>query len=455
MEIQKLNCTDSKVEALRKINAIADAIGQGMPIGTIFQAIRTDIPEGSLRLDGTEFTTGFEGFVTNYLATGKIISKSLDEWQTEYTMTNGNVGFFGYDEATGAFKTPCIQAGTFLAQAVASGEFGSFLNSELKSHTHTQAAHTHTRGTMNITGTFGTDGQTGSAVANGQVSGAFYNGTTTNWTIAANQSAKGTQIGFDASRSWTGSTSSAQPTINATGGSDTYPKHIRYPFFVVVSNVVAEEPSQVAWDNFVGNLDGKANKSDVVSKLGDTMTGILTGISSPHPFIARSNLMDITTTPTANQFIGYDFRDKNGTRIGWYGVVNNADGSKYFQMQNLGGVDGFVFPMCNTKATTTSTASGRKVATVIRNYVNGTSWYRVWSDGWIEQGGRVTSASITNVTFLKAFSNTNYTVAVSQNGSASGSVGRFAISSYQTNSFTIHGYLGDAMLPACWYACGY
>src|SRR5574344_2415354 len=29
---------------------------------------------------------------------------------------------------------------------------------------------------------------------------------------------------------------------------------------------------------------------------------------------------------------------------------------------------------------------------VIENYVNGASWYRVWSDGWIEQGGYVTDS---------------------------------------------------------------
>src|SRR5574344_1813676 len=28
---------------------------------------------------------------------------------------------------------------------------------------------------------------------------------------------------------------------------------------------------------------------------------------------------------------------------------------------------------------------------VTENYVNGTSWYRVYSDGWIEQGGRITT----------------------------------------------------------------
>ncbi len=63
------------------------------------------------------------------------------------------------------------------------------------------------------------------------------------------------------------------------------------------------------------------------------------------------------------------------------------------------------------RATTTSSASKARPAVVVTNYVNGTSWYRVWSDGWIEQGGFVSNApnnTNTTVTFLKKFSNTNY-----------------------------------------------
>ena len=248
------------------VDEVIGDVSGSMPAGTIYQAIRTDVPVNSLRLDGQEYTSGFDNFILNYLITGKIITKSYVEWQQEYDNNGGNVGFFAYDADTGKFKVPCIQAGTFLAQAVASGEFGSFLNSSFQSHTHTQDEHAHNRGTMEISGNM-------YAAAWG-ADGAFY--TTT-------QGGNGSgdynpyDIGFQASRTWTGETSYAQPTIHATGGDDTYPKHIKYPFFVVVSNVEAESPSQVAWDNFVGNLDGKANTNlsnidstakETISRLG-------------------------------------------------------------------------------------------------------------------------------------------------------------------------------------------
>ena len=53
--------------------------------------------------------------------------------------------------------------------------------------------------------------------------------------------------------------------------------------------------------------------------------------------------------------------------------------------------------------------------TVIETYQNGNNWYRVWSDGWCEQGGQVRNApggdgTITKTDFIKPFKDTNYFV---------------------------------------------
>lgn len=53
---------------------------------------------------------------------------------------------------------------------------------------------------------------------------------------------------------------------------------------------------------------------------------------------------------------------------------------------------------------------------IVETYVNGTSWYRVYSDGWCEQGGVATGASNNTgnaVTFMKTYANTNYTLQTS------------------------------------------
>ena len=54
-------------------------------------------------------------------------------------------------------------------------------------------------------------------------------------------------------------------------------------------------------------------------------------------------------------------------------------------------------------------------AYITETYQNGSSWYRVYSDGWCEQGGIVSAATGgTKVTFLKPFKDTNYVVVSSQ-----------------------------------------
>ena len=92
-------------------------------------------------------------------------------------------------------------------------------------------------------------------------------------------------------------------------------------------------------------------------------------------------------------------------------------------------------------------------AHITTTWHSGTSWYRKWSDGWIEQGGRITT-STTTISFHTAFKDTNYTIIVSQNGPESANVCRAAISARATSNFTIQ-RIENAMLPYSWFACGY
>lgn len=84
---------------------------------------------------------------------------------------------------------------------------------------------------------------------------------------------------------------------------------------------------------------------------------------------------------------------------------------------------------------------------------DGMGWYRKWSDGFIEQGGRITSAT-TTISLHTAFTNTNYTISSSQAGSSSSWVPRVAIKGRTTSKFTLEQCKAD-MLPISWNACGY
>lgn len=91
---------------------------------------------------------------------------------------------------------------------------------------------------------------------------------------------------------------------------------------------------------------------------------------------------------------------------------------------------------------------------VIETYVNGTSWYRVYSDGWCEQGGgNITTSG--NVNFLKPFINTNYCLV--------GSIG-YGVNSNTWEHYDLQKTSTDYFYQNCcfdgyrlvsWYACGY
>lgn len=63
---------------------------------------------------------------------------------------------------------------------------------------------------------------------------------------------------------------------------------------------------------------------------------------------------------------------------------------------------------------------------IVETYVNGTSWYRIYSDGWCEQGGifdrgsDITSSGGFTITLLKGYNNTLYTPIVINGGNSSG-----------------------------------
>jgi len=95
---------------------------------------------------------------------------------------------------------------------------------------------------------------------------------------------------------------------------------------------------------------------------------------------------------------------------------------------------------------------------IVTSYVNGTEWYRVWSDGWIEQGGQLlTAASDTDatLTLLKSFINTNYKinyVGMSSNTSTA-TVTFINLQIYPLTTSTA--FYRKIYFTRNWYACGY
>ena len=84
---------------------------------------------------------------------------------------------------------------------------------------------------------------------------------------------------------------------------------------------------------------------------------------------------------------------------------------------------------------------------------DGTSWYRKWSDGWIEQGGRVTSSSAQ--TLPTPFTTNTYTVVVGAQGTSGNA--NVTTRTKTTIALMLLGVDGAnyTSYGIIWYACGY
>lgn len=100
---------------------------------------------------------------------------------------------------------------------------------------------------------------------------------------------------------------------------------------------------------------------------------------------------------------------------------------------------------------------------IIETWNEGTEWYRIWSDGWIEQGGTtglITSRDSYNsktITFKKSFTNTNYTFTSCANKYSTenglGTAYPPFIFTKNNTSIIIGKYSWTDGID--WYACGY
>lgn len=98
-------------------------------------------------------------------------------------------------------------------------------------------------------------------------------------------------------------------------------------------------------------------------------------------------------------------------------------------------------------------------AYITETYVNGASWYRVYSDGWCEQGGRylISTSGSGTITFLKEFIDNNYTIVncKTSDDSSTWNIMFGTTPSWGTSSITIKSNLTGYQLGGSWLACGY
>lgn len=106
--------------------------------------------------------------------------------------------------------------------------------------------------------------------------------------------------------------------------------------------------------------------------------------------------------------------------------------------------------------------AGRPKAYIVETWVSGSRWYRVWNDGFIEQGGTTVaipsdSPRVTSVSFSKAFKNSPLFVTRTNLNLKDNPCSNF-ITGINSVTRTYVEFVQDSRLysnGSLWYACGY
>lgn len=175
---------------------------------------------------------------------------------------------------------------------------------------------------------------------------------------------------------------------------------------------------------------------------------------TPNTFISDSNVHFVYDQTT----IGIATKEQLGNLSSGLIAEQSTTAKLYFKVanavQNLELLDaGEVLEAVNGIATTVANTPH-----ITETYVNGTSWYRVYSDGWCEQGGIATLSNYSSVTLLKSYIDTNYSLILTSNGPT---YNEYAyVSGYDKtvsgfNVAVVEGNSGKNNVSICWQACGY
>lgn len=239
-----------------------------LPIGSIFPSAIPIMDANVHLLDGSLISqTGlyktFADLIKSLVADGKLTTYTQSQFDSDLA-TYGQCGKFVIDNDAGTIRLPKI------TEFIASNNGGQIIGlaelDEFKSHTHTQNSHTHSFSGNNISGKFGIRGAADGASWMDQAS--YVDGTTfkkgtkgvSTYIINGTSSRYSTgleSINFSATPS--GTIGGTTATNQNTGGSETKPKNIRYPYYIVLA--AGYKPSQVVeMDNIVSDVNLKQDK---------------------------------------------------------------------------------------------------------------------------------------------------------------------------------------------------
>ena len=172
--------------------------------------------------------------------------------------------------------------------------------------------------------------------------------------------------------------------------------------------------------NTTGINGGWHNKGDTGKSNGGALylTGTTYGSSCTWSGYSDAGLMAIDASRSNATYGNNDTKvQPNGVKGLLYFYVG-----EYIQGANLINLETMKAQLTNELTSIVQTTLKYRI---VENYKNGESWYRIYADGWCEQGGKVTIQTnhITPVALLKPFVDTSYSLLTTSEGKNSGSSG--------------------------------
>lgn len=260
------------------ISGVTTPIDGSIAIGQIISSIIPLTDAGLHLLDGALIPGGgvYNDFV-QYIAglSGSYPQCFTDETTWQNTVSSkGACGKFVYDSTNNTVRLPKITG--FIEGTVDSSALGDLVNAGLPNITHT-----HTRGSMNITGSFS---QALGMIINKPITGtgAFSNGS-----YSQSSSRSGTNesywqsvntVNFNAANNWTGSTSDNSIVNSIYGNSSTVqPQSIKVFYYIVIATTTKTD-IEVDIDEIVTDLNALTGQMSNLNTLVQQMSVVFNNL---------------------------------------------------------------------------------------------------------------------------------------------------------------------------------
>ena len=433
---------DSSVDEMKKITALTLGSIVIMPFGVDESENKYRYLNGQVLMQ--DQYTAFTAKVKSWQATRASLFTTETNWQAEKTASKlGQCGKFVIDDTAGTIRLPLVKNINGLTDLSACGVIKSESLPNIKGNTTLRS------NDRSATGAFYVDAAAGSDYA-GTGSGAE----------------KLFGYAFDASRSSSAYQDNASVQQEA----------IQYPYAIVVNTGVEEAERPI--NNYqVNNVyaygmsqyyKGTVNNNSWLKSAGQWNDGtVYTGIYAwiqERLAAGTDGFKASTETYTDYDFVlntaeqTFRLPLKNGQE-GVFADSTVPDGYNlyYYIGDVLENADLINIARLEEKITDLNSPSR---GYLVDNYVDDSgNWYRIYSDGWIEQGGIILPQTRNDnfpVTLLKPYTNTNYTLITNKSidTNVSGTIGSF---SFWTHNKTETGFTTaiDLNVRCNWYACGY